>query len=84
MSRNVDFVKTQQNRVRVQVLEVVLLNFTLKKCRYRYKFIKNLIFLFVIIILFIFIKNVLTCEIKWNKLYSDNAHMYLIATAAIA
>ena len=28
-----------------------------------------------------FIKKVLTCEIKWNTFYSDNAHMCLIAIA---
>ena len=31
-----------------------------------------------------FIMEVLTCPIKWNKLYLDNAHMCLIAIAAIA
>ena len=37
----------------------------------------------VIIIIF-FIKKVLTCEIKWNKFYSDNVHMCLIAIATTA
>ena len=31
-----------------------------------------------------FINKVLTCEIKWNTFYSDNASMCLIAIAVIA
>ena len=45
---------------------------------------KSNILVYVTIIFFFFIKKVLTYEIKWNKLYSDNAHMCLIALAAIA
>ena len=47
-----------------QVLEVALLNCTLKRYRDRYKFIKNLIFLFMSQLFCLFIKNILTCEIK--------------------
>ena len=32
----------------------------------------------------LFIKKILTCEIKWNKFYSENALMFLIAIAAIS
>ena len=31
---------------------------------------------YVIIILLFLIKKVLTCEIKWNRFYSDNAHLF--------
>ena len=31
-----------------------------------------------------FIQKVLTYEIKWNKFYSDSAHMCLIVIVAIA
>ena len=44
---------------------------------------ESYISVYVIIIIF-FIKKVLTCEIKWNKFYSDNAHMCLIAIATTA